>query len=512
MDDKEIDKIIKLVKNGKITVSKDTLAFTKDYVKKQNKRTISGPNHEKGKNYLGTKLKLSDKVFFYCTKSGKLVLRGGQVAAKNLQTVIGQKLESKRIGETRRAVYNSIFNMLSFYINNLKTKADARKAKNNSQINLPLNSNITEKNEIAQQETTLVIGNTRTTLPEETVIINDTQSISSVKHFRSNPTALTKNDIIDIPDEDVIIKDAFEYYIPQKDNIDENIEAQTTAENENIDAQTATENEALADVMKQFANDVSEYFEEKEVEEATPTKSPMEILFEQENAYVNAEKKIFYRDLFYKLPKNEQNQFLKKYLKTRNRHGKLSTFSFLKLTFAKNSVIDNLIDDIYESYGLRKDFYNECCSCKVLDTQENEDEKFRNIKKKYYKELTPTQKYKMRVENFRINHKLKEPNIFMKGIFFLPRISSDVDIIYDIFEEKDNAYKFFSSLLAENHQQKSEQPVKHKMSSPSIFRAKMAAEADTSNMQVDIGPWDYNKLSKQRKGHDTHKQDEELEQ
>lgn len=35
MDDKEIDKIVKLVKDGKITVSNDTLAFTKDYVKKQ---------------------------------------------------------------------------------------------------------------------------------------------------------------------------------------------------------------------------------------------------------------------------------------------------------------------------------------------------------------------------------------------------------------------------------------------------------------------------------------------
>lgn len=33
MDDKEIDKIVKLVKDGKITVSNDTLAFTKDYVK-----------------------------------------------------------------------------------------------------------------------------------------------------------------------------------------------------------------------------------------------------------------------------------------------------------------------------------------------------------------------------------------------------------------------------------------------------------------------------------------------
>ena len=40
MDDKEIDKIVKLVKDGKITVSNDTLAFNKDYVKKQNKRTL----------------------------------------------------------------------------------------------------------------------------------------------------------------------------------------------------------------------------------------------------------------------------------------------------------------------------------------------------------------------------------------------------------------------------------------------------------------------------------------
>lgn len=512
MDDKEIDKIVKLVKDGKITVSNDTLAFTKDYVKKQNRRKISGPNHEKGKNYLGTKLKLSDKVFFYCTKSGKLALRGGKEAAIDLRHDIKVSLKSKRIGETRRAVYNSIFSMLDIYIDNLKIKADARKAKNNSQINLPLNSNITKKNEIVQQETTLVIGNTRNTLPEETVIIDDTQSISSVKHFRSNPTALTKNDIINIPDKDVIIKDAFEYYIPQKENIDENIDAQTTAENENIDAQTATENEALADVMKQFANDVSEYFEEKEIKKATTIKSPMEILFEQENTYIDAEKKIFYRDLFNKMPKDEQNQFLKKYLETRNRHGKLSTFSFLKLTFAKSSVIDNLIDDIYESYGLRKDFYNECCSCNVLGTQETGDENFRDIKKKYYKKLTPTQKYKMRVENFRINHKLKEPNIFMKGIFFLPRIISDIDIIYDIVENQDDAYDFFSSLLAENHQQRSEQPVKPKMSSPSIFRAKMAAEADTSNMQVDISSWNYNKLSKQRKGHDTNEQGEELEQ
>lgn len=85
MDDKEIDKIVKLVKDGKITVSNDTLAFTKDYVKKQNKRTISGPSHEKGINYLSKNLKLSDKVSFYCTKSGKLTLRGGKDAAKDLR-------------------------------------------------------------------------------------------------------------------------------------------------------------------------------------------------------------------------------------------------------------------------------------------------------------------------------------------------------------------------------------------------------------------------------------------
>lgn len=192
MNNKEIDKIIKLVKDGKIAISDGSLAFNKDYVKKQNRRKISGPNHEKGKNYLGTKLKLSDKVFFYCTKSGKLALRGGKVAAKNLQTAIEQKLESKRIGETRRAVYNSIFNMLDIYIADLENKA-AKKAEKKVLNDVANNvSKYIEDKHVESQNTKTIEHKSK-----KTNLIKETKQKQTNKN-NSRRTQITKGMLMDM--------------------------------------------------------------------------------------------------------------------------------------------------------------------------------------------------------------------------------------------------------------------------------------------------------------------------
>ena len=192
MDDKEIDKIVKLVKDGKITVSNDTLAFNKDYVKKQNKRTISGPSHEKGINYLSKNLKLSDKVSFYCTKSGKLTLRGGKDAAKDLRHDIKVSLKSKRIGETRRAVYNSIFSMLDIYIADLENKA-AKKAEKKVLNDVANNvSKYIEDKHVESQNTKTIEHKSK-----KTNLIKETKQKQTNKN-NSRITQITKGMLMDI--------------------------------------------------------------------------------------------------------------------------------------------------------------------------------------------------------------------------------------------------------------------------------------------------------------------------
>lgn len=141
LNNKEVDKIIRLVKNGKITISNNSLVFSKEYVRLQKQKQkqklnqepqqeqinkkISGFSHKKGETYLGKNLKLSDKVFFYCTKSGKLSIRGGKKAALNLESDIRNRISRneklKRVSAERTAVYNAILKMLEDYIDK-KTK------------------------------------------------------------------------------------------------------------------------------------------------------------------------------------------------------------------------------------------------------------------------------------------------------------------------------------------------------------------------------------------------------
>ena len=130
MDKEYMNKLVDMFKSWKIVVNeKGNLAYSKDVLQKQKKRKISGVNKDKNKVYSKEGIKLSEKVYFAKLKSGELKLRGGRKNAIKLNEELKAKIESKRIGETRREVYKTLSNIIDNYVQGLEEKANKKSQK-----------------------------------------------------------------------------------------------------------------------------------------------------------------------------------------------------------------------------------------------------------------------------------------------------------------------------------------------------------------------------------------------
>lgn len=394
MDDKEIDKIVKLVKDGKITVSNDTLAFTKDYVKKQNKRTISGPSHEKGINYLSKNLKLSDKVSFYCTKSGKLTLRGGKDAAKDLHHDIKVSLKSKRIGETRRAVYSSIRCMLEAYINDFETKSNTRNNKK-AKSELAQSDNVSEVETTSEPAQPDDVSEVEAT--SEPAQQNDSSSISQTKHSHVN----------------------------------------------------VVHNFKIADDVDNLVNGTSK----KSVKTTDDIKNA---LFNKVNSLNEISKFYLLTKLYSELTHSNQTNMLYDYLTRQHSH--FALLNSMKILLFRKKVKDDFISKLCDdpSSALAQDFYVLYSNqCKFIQTPKYK-EQVEKIREDYYKKLTRKQRYKMRINNIYYEH-YSEPNIFKKTILFFQKTSEvDDEVFDDIFYNTHKAKEDFETFINSTTSQDSE--------------------------------------------------------